>query len=432
MYLMPKEGSRVSLYFGSEDERSGRGINCIAQGGGSPNQRWLRTEHGKSLDMLEEEMSLTSKKGGTGITLCRSNVNLKGPEIDILGKEVNIREKKLYLLSKSGEIRMGSGVAKEGGTPTAYMGLAETRVDICGESGTMLEASGSQKNEPYPDGQQEGKFNWEKAASQAVTAVVVVGGSVALVSVTMGASTPMVVNVFITAGLAGASMVVSDAIKGEVSGWEAYALSVAGAELMYFTNLAATQLINKTGMGYVSGTFVKALSETAAEAVLDLMIEGEMDKERVSRNLAITTLVEFGSVIVSKEVWKGVEDGFEVGSGADIGYMKNNADPMRDVLGSGRISTPDEWNAILRQLEDNGVEIKFRDGNMAYAPGLKDGSPGQIVIDPDASLSALKHEYQHFLDARPTVIFTKSWRRAYWELGKKMSIITHLARRETW
>ncbi len=39
------------------------------------------------------------------------------------------------------------------------------------------------------------------------------------------------------------------------------------------------------------------------------MIEGEMDKERVSRNLAITTLVEFGSVIVSKEVWKGVEDG---------------------------------------------------------------------------------------------------------------------------
>ena len=37
---------------------------------------------------------------------------------------------------------------------------------------------------------------------------------------------------------------------------------------------------------------------------------------------------------------------------------------------------------------------------MAYAPGLIDGNPGQIVIDPDASLSALKHEYQHFLDAQ--------------------------------
>ena len=37
---------------------------------------------------------------------------------------------------------------------------------------------------------------------------------------------------------------------------------------------------------------------------------------------------------------------------------------------------------------------------MAYAPGLKEGSPGQLVIDQNASLSALKHEYQHFLDAR--------------------------------
>ena len=26
--------------------------------------------------------------------------------------------------------------------------------------------------------------------------------------------------------------------------------------------------------------------------------------------------------------------------------------------------------------------------------------PGQLLIDPDASLSALKHEYQHFLDAK--------------------------------
>ena len=84
----------------------------------------------------------------------------------------------------------------------------------------------------------------------------------------------------------------------------------------------------------------------------------------------------------------------------DVCYRKNTADPMRNVLGSGRISNPDEWNSILRQLEDSGVEIKFRDGNMAYAPGLRDGNPGQIVIDSDASLSALKHEYQHFLDAQ--------------------------------
>lgn len=87
-------------------------------------------------------------------------------------------------------------------------------------------------------------------------------------------------------------------------------------------------------------------------------------------------------------------------SGADIGFMKNNADPMRDVLGSGRVSNSEEWDDLIKILEDSGVEIKYRENAMAYAPGLSDGNPGQITIDPDASLSALKHEYQHFLDAQ--------------------------------
>lgn len=44
--------------------------------------------------------------------------------------------------------------------------------------------------------------------------------------------------------------------------------------------------------------------------------------------------------------------------------------------------------------------MRYREGNMAYAPGMTEGSPGQLVIDPNASLSALKHEYRHFLDAQ--------------------------------
>lgn len=74
---------------------------------------------------------------------------------------------------------------------------------------------------------------------------------------------------------------------------------------------------------------------------------------------------------------------------------------MRDVLGSGKISSPDEWNAIVKDLKENGVEVKCREGIMAYAPDPREaGLPGQLLIDPDASLSALKHEYQHFLDAK--------------------------------
>lgn len=36
---------------------------------------------------------------------------------------------------------------------------------------------------------------------------------------------------------------------------------------------------------------------------------------------------------------------------------------------------------------------------MGYGP-LRKGEPGQILIDPDASMSALRHEYSHFLEAK--------------------------------
>lgn len=75
-----------------------------------------------------------------------------------------------------------------------------------------------------------------------------------------------------------------------------------------------------------------------------------------------------------------MNSGGEKGTGIDIGYMKNNSDLMRDVLGYG-------------------VEVRYREGNMAYAPGDR-WLPGQLIIDPDASLSALKHEYQPFIDAQ--------------------------------
>jgi hypothetical protein len=43
-------------------------------------------------------------------------------------------------------------------------------------------------------------------------------------------------------------------------------------------------------------------------------------------------------------------------------------------------------------------EVIFRPGTIAYSPGIKKGIPGQLIIDPDASITALKHEHRHFID----------------------------------
>jgi hypothetical protein len=77
----------------------------------------------------------------------------------------------------------------------------------------------------------------------------------------------------------------------------------------------------------------------------------------------------------------------------------NPADPFRDVLGAGSKSHPEEWNKLIQDLEANGVEVIYREGGLGYGP-LRKGEAGQILLDPNASMSALRHEYSHFIEAK--------------------------------
>ena len=74
------------------------------------------------------------------------------------------------------------------------------------------------------------------------------------------------------------------------------------------------------------------------------------------------------------------------------------SDPAKDAMGAGRLSHTQDWDNIIGDLESIGVEVVFREGTMAYSPGLTQGAPGTVIIDPDASISALRHEYRHVLD----------------------------------
>ena len=82
------------------------------------------------------------------------------------------------------------------------------------------------------------------------------------------------------------------------------------------------------------------------------------------------------------------------GNAYETGLGKFEGDPARDYYGSGNDSHPVEWNAIIDQLKVEGVKVEYRDGTLAYEPG----NPGRIILDPNASYSALSHEFQHFLD----------------------------------
>jgi hypothetical protein len=72
-------------------------------------------------------------------------------------------------------------------------------------------------------------------------------------------------------------------------------------------------------------------------------------------------------------------------------------DPLRRH-GAGRDTHPQEWEDSIQRARDAGVEVRFQSGSMAYAPGTMPGNPGQLIIDPDASIGAMRHEMRHLLD----------------------------------
>ncbi len=73
-------------------------------------------------------------------------------------------------------------------------------------------------------------------------------------------------------------------------------------------------------------------------------------------------------------------------------------DYLRDVLGPGRYSHPDEYASILDAAAQRGVDIVDRPGTLAYEPALSSGNPGRLLLDPDASIGAMRHEFKHLLD----------------------------------
>ncbi|QGN48443.1 WXG100 family type VII secretion target [Micromonospora sp. WMMC415] len=81
----------------------------------------------------------------------------------------------------------------------------------------------------------------------------------------------------------------------------------------------------------------------------------------------------------------------------DTHLLHADADPLRK-WGPARQTHPGEWEAAIRDAQETGVEVSFREGALAYGPSPSPGRPGHLVLDPDASYGALLHEMQHLRD----------------------------------
>ena len=74
-------------------------------------------------------------------------------------------------------------------------------------------------------------------------------------------------------------------------------------------------------------------------------------------------------------------------------------DPIRLINGSIQESHPDIMERMINDAAELGVElIGNYEGNVAYAPGLFRGQPGQLHVNPNNSYLAWLHEYKHLQD----------------------------------
>jgi len=72
------------------------------------------------------------------------------------------------------------------------------------------------------------------------------------------------------------------------------------------------------------------------------------------------------------------------------------ADHLAEALGPARLSHPEEYQATLQHIDDLGGDVSFRTGQYGYSASA--GRAGRVILDPDSSIGAVRHEFGHLLD----------------------------------
>ncbi len=78
--------------------------------------------------------------------------------------------------------------------------------------------------------------------------------------------------------------------------------------------------------------------------------------------------------------------------------MNSGGDRLLNAMGPARVNHADELASIVDDLRAHNVEIRWEPNRLSYGPSGTPGRVGNINLDPNASISAIRHEYGHFLD----------------------------------
>jgi len=179
-------------------------------------------------------------------------------------------------------------------------------------------------------------------------------------------------------------MLVRDLIAqfvGKLAAWAAEAILTLGVGLIVVAEQAAVAV---QAWAVRIANFLRKLSRSL-QRLGELLNKLKAILGRLGdrlRSLPGARHLDDGKVTTERRLWFHHADG----------------DPLR-AHGSAFDTHPNEARAMMREAEELGVEIQWRDnGEMAYGPAPSPGRPGTMVLDRGASYGAWLHEMNHVRD----------------------------------
>ena len=454
MYCMPQVGTRVSLYFPSCDEQAAIAVNCVRTNGSScarmsdPSRRSFVTEHGKEMNLYPQELSFLGGANGTvkledetGITFSTDK------KIRIIANQsVLVNGKTLAVSAPAGELVLAKGDALSGSIESSV--IQSSQYDLLAALHTHMEGWNQQTFEAYDDAPQEGSFDWGGLIGNVLAGLAAVA-VVAFIVGTAGLGAPVVVGAIAVGSTAVIGQALSDYASGTVSSTETYITTgllgavagavsggvgamIEGAIPAGATALAKMGIVGSSGVleTWIENTIMgqeTTLGDLAFAFVASAGLYGLGDNisRAFNRWRTVTNQIDNVEYVVSNldDASKQFDELVLRKTGEDSTFLHPD-DPMRDVVGPGIQSNPEEWFAIIEDVERQGGRIRYSSkGTLGYWPSSGDGRPGQITVVEDASFSALRHEYQHFLDDAKSgwqglrILFGDPELRFQWELN---------------
>ena len=453
MYMMPQEGTRVSLYFKGDEETSAVAVNCIRSGGGCAKSDYrdkgLTTEHGMQLKLYRDSMGVETPANkllmdaSKGIEISGSrqlhisaagDVRIEGKEVCISGFEkvrtytgiLKLTEEEELELEVKAKIELSEG--NEG-----------QEADIRGERITYYlaweHADLSSPMFRYRDEPEDKSFDWwslmaNVAGGLAVTAGVAMLGVVgaglaagtAVGSAVFGGATAVeaaqVVGTaaFLTGSMYVGSQALSDVLSGRLSSTDTYIRRALAGSIVGIFSGASTLMLADAGLLATMGSgFVEGF---AGEAITQKLLNenGEIDWAQCIRSGVFTAVMDGGLY--------ALRSGGKVKSGKRFDGESDAGISLRDVSDEdGELS----YSSIMHALrESESVEgdavaklLKRKKINVIIAEQVGDGRGGAyyfyskriyvykkiklqsgewILQSPSSAAGFLAHETKQWID----------------------------------